>query len=121
MKQFLSAVVALGVLAGQSLAASPMPGKSTITGEVIDVACYIKMGAKGAGHKQCAEMCAKAGIPMGILDDKGNIYVALSDKDSESANPKLMGHEAQKVTVTGKVFSKGGVRVVSVESVEAAR
>lgn len=121
MKPILSAVVVLGVLAGQSLAAGPMPAKSSITGEVVDVSCYIKMGAKGDGHKDCAQACAKAGVPMGILDAKGNLYVALSDKDAESGNTKLMGHEARKVTVTGKVFSKGGVRVVSVESVEAAK
>lgn len=121
MKPFLSAIAALGVLAGQSLAAAPMPAKATITGEVVDVSCYIKMGAKGDGHKSCAEACAKAGVPMGILDAKGNLYVALSDKDAESGNTKLLGHEAEKVKVTGKVFTKGGVRVVSVESVEAAK
>ncbi len=125
-KQLLSAAVALGVLAGQVLAAGMMkPAGSmkstTITGEVVDTACYIKMGAKGAGHKECAANCAKAGIPLGILDAKGNLYVAVSDKDIEPGNLKLMGHEAQQVTVTGKVFNKGGVRIVSVESVEAAK
>lgn len=48
----------------------------TIKGEIVDLACYLGEGEKGASHKQCAIKCAKKGIPIGILDAKsGNVYL----------------------------------------------
>lgn len=50
----------------------------TIKGEIVDLACYLGEGEKGASHKQCALKCAKAGTPIGILDEKsGNAYLLL--------------------------------------------
>ena len=36
-------------------------------GEIIDIACYVPNGAKGAGHAECAKKCAQAGQPLGLL------------------------------------------------------
>src|SRR6266545_335262 len=43
----------------------------TITGQVIDLNCHTTNGASGAGHKACAQACAKAGVPLGILASDG--------------------------------------------------
>ena len=40
-----------------------------VTGEIIDSACYIKMGAKGESHRDCAQKCGDAGIPLALLED----------------------------------------------------
>ena len=42
----------------------------TWKGEIIDVACYVPNGAKGAGHTDCAKKCAQAGMPLGLVDVK---------------------------------------------------
>ena len=39
----------------------------TVTGEILDMKCYMTSGAHGEGHKDCAAMCIKGGAPMGIL------------------------------------------------------
>ncbi len=89
----------------------------TITGELIDSACYVRMGARGMDHKECAVSCAKAGIPLAILEDKtAKVYLLASDKDLESANVKFQPLEkfvARRVVVKGKLYERGGQQLLS--------
>ena len=55
--------------------AQPKGPKVTVTGEVVDLWCYLEGGDRGAAKRECATACAKAGNPIGILDTKGNLYV----------------------------------------------
>ena len=43
----------------------------TVTGELIDTACFVSSdgGAKGAGHAACATKCLASGIPAAILPE----------------------------------------------------
>lgn len=94
----------------------------TIVGEVIDSACYIKNGLKGADHKECAEDCAKAGIPLAILEDKtGNVYFTVASKDMKGTNEMLVKYAAERVKVTGKIYEKGGVKLLAINMVEKAQ
>ena len=47
---------------------------TTITGEVLDMACYAASGASGEGHKTCAAKCIKGGSPMGLLTSDGKVW-----------------------------------------------
>jgi len=121
MKRRLS----LGLVIAAALAVAALPlragEKVTVTGEVIDSACYIKMGAKGEGHRECAQKCADAGIPLALLEDGTNKVVWVASKaDAESPNKELRAHAARKVTVTGEYAERGGARILVVESVKAA-
>ena len=89
--------------------------KASITGEVVDAACYMTRGAKGEKHKACAITCAKKGNPMGILED-GTDKLFISLKPNED----LMAHMAETVTVMGTVVEKGGVRGIDISKVTAA-
>lgn len=97
----------------------------TVTGEVIDSSCYIKMGAKGMDHKECAISCAKAGIPLALLEDKTDkVYMLASNKEFESAQVKLQPLEnfvAHKVRVKGKIYEKGGQKLLEISSVEKVK
>ena len=48
--------------------------KVTLEGELVDIRCYSAMGAKGEEHEMCANACAKAGDPVGILTKDGKLY-----------------------------------------------
>ncbi|GBC99488.1 hypothetical protein HRbin17_02013 [bacterium HR17] len=126
MKRAAALLLVGGLLvAGILLAQAPRerkPKPTTITGEVVDCFCYVTMGKEkgsGPGHKQCAEMCAKGGLPLGIATDTGEIYVAF--KEHKLANADLMPYIAQKVTVTGVVHRHRGFNVIEVQKVEAAK
>jgi len=75
-------------------AAETVGKRVNVTGEVIDSWCYITeiMFAKGTAHHQCAVWCAAGGIPVGILADDGQVYMALKvgDDTTSVANPAIM-------------------------------
>ncbi|HZX13736.1 MAG TPA: hypothetical protein VFF49_04975 [Thermodesulfobacteriota bacterium] len=102
-----------------SLAGEAVGGKKmTITGRVVDPACYIHMGLKGESHKQCATACAKAGQAFGILDEKaGVLYQVLEGAIATDPNKLLWGHEEEIVTVKGIVFHKDGMHAIVAQEV----
>ena len=72
---------------------------TSVTGELVDTKCFLSMGAKGEGHKECAAKCAQDGIPVGVLDDaSGKLYVLAN------ASGAFKDHMGHKVTVTGKAY-----------------
>ena len=86
----------------------------TVQGEILDMACYMAKGSKGAAHKACAVMCAKKGVPMGVLTDAGEVYLLLDDHnnpDPYDATKKLSGERAE---ITGKKYNKQGVASIVV-------
>jgi hypothetical protein len=94
----------------------------TVKGEVVDVSCYLAHGARGDGHKTCAEACAKAGGALGILTSAGKLYVSLMpDNHSTGPNAMLMDHIAQTVEAKGFLRSKGGVEGIMISSVAAEK
>jgi hypothetical protein len=98
--------------------AEPQGEKVTVKGEVIDVWCYLEGGDHGAEHKECAVKCAKAGNPIGILTDKGEIYVAMGMKDHQPGREVLIGKMGEIVTVEGTLVKKGGIQVIYVSTVK---
>ena len=111
----LSVWVSLMMLTGSVYAAETVK----IKGEIIDTYCYGLMGAKGESHRQCAIDCVKAGIPAGLLEDGTNkVYVLLPNKDKTGLPKEVIDKMAQKVTVTGKVYAKGGSQFLTIESIK---
>ncbi len=95
--------------------------KATISGEVIDSACYIKMGAHGADHAKCAEGCAKSGVPLALLTDDGKVVWLSAGKDMKNVNDLLLPYAAKKVTLEGEWFERGGTKLFSITKVEEAK
>ncbi len=90
---------------------------TTIQGEVVDLACYLTKGQHGASHEECAKMCISSGLPVGILDKDGHVYLAIT-ANHKSANSLLEPYAAKQVKVTGTVDRRGGVDIVAVDKVE---
>ncbi len=121
---FALALTAASISAFSLLTASAAPAAEkagpagSVTGEVIDSACYIKSGAKGEGHAKCAQSCAESGIPLAILEDGTNKVVWVASKaDMETPNDKLKPYAGKKVTVKGTWAERGGAKLLVVESV----
>ena len=97
-------------------AAQPKGERVTVTGEVVDLWCFLEGGDRGAAKKACATRCAKAGNPIGILDARGNLFVAAGLADHQPAQALLVDKLASEVTVTGILVKKGGVQMIYVDS-----
>jgi type 1 fimbria pilin len=118
-KLFLAGVALAVVLAPRMSALAAAEEKMSITGEVIDTECYATSGAKGDAHRDCALACAKAGIPVGLLEDgTDKVYILLPNKPATALPAAVMDNMARKVTITGTVIMKGGSQFLSVDSVK---
>lgn len=125
LKQTLGAIAALALvalpLAAQGgMAKGDMGNEVTLTGTVVDVNCYTANGATGAQHKACAEACAKAGVPLGILSSDGTLYMAVSAKPADPQNSKLLPFAEGKVKITGTHRFKNGLHSIEIKTIEAA-
>lgn len=92
----------------------------TVKGEVVDIACAIakKDAGKGAGHANCAMVCARKGQPVGILTADA-VYTVTGDYTANS-NATLLDFVARNVVVTGDVTEKDGVKSINVKSIKLA-
>lgn len=119
-----TAVLALLALTPLTLAAQAHEKTAgndmTITGQVVDLNCYTTNGASGAGHKACAEACAKSGVPLGILSSDGTIYLPVSSKPGDPQNEKLSAFTEGKVKVTGTHRMSHGLHTIEIKTVAAA-
>ncbi|GEM_PF-3092432 len=81
-----------------------------VTGEVVDLKCYVKAGDKGPAHAACAKGCIAAGGPVGLLMPAGDVVLLAPD---EKMRAHLAAHAAQKVTLSGKVSERSGVTIMT--------
>jgi hypothetical protein len=91
----------------------------TLRGYVLDSACAFTKGLKKPVSAECAIACAKAGSPLVILTTSGTIYWPIADTTPSSGqNDKLVPYAGKQVTVTGKVFERGGSTAIVISKVE---
>ena len=92
---------------------------STLKGYVLDSACAFTKNLEKPISKQCAISCAKAGSPLVILAEDGTIYWPIAaTTPSAGQNPKLLPFAGDKVTITGKVYERGGSKAIVIEKIE---
>ena len=90
--------------------------EKTVTGEVVDLMCYIDHGATGDKHSGCGSKCIKGGGPVGIVEnDKAYLVVG----EHKPINEELAGSCGKTITVKGKVAERGGL--VMLENAEIVK
>ena len=91
----------------------------TVKGYVLDSACAFTKGLKKPVSSECAVACAKAGSPLVILTATGTIYWPIADTTpSNSQNDKLLPYAGKQVTVSGKVYDRGGSKAIVISKIE---
>ena len=81
-----------------------------ITGEVVDMACYIDHNATGEKHADCAKKCITSGLPVGLKTDDGKTYLLIGEH--KPLNSELAQYAAKKITVEGKIVSRDGIYMI---------
>ena len=128
--QWAAAALGLVLLVGWTLGrittgsvASPTETRlvASVTGEVLDLACYFDDGASGPAHAACARACIASGLPVGLKAKDGRIYVLIGKQEPprpqpaakhETLNAQLAPYAAKIVTVSGTIVTKKGVNVI---------
>ena len=104
-----------GLLAAGQMAASP---GATLSGEVVDLACYISHGGKGETHKSCAVKCAAMGQPVGLLSSDGTLYLLVADHVDSGPYEKARKLAGEQVEMKGEVAAKDGISALTVKDVK---
>lgn len=100
-------------------AAEDSAKSATVKGYVLDSACAFTKGLKKPVSSECAVACAKAGSPLVILSPTGTIYWPIADiTPSNSQNDKLLPYAGKQVTVSGKVYDRGGSKAIVISKIE---
>jgi hypothetical protein len=92
--------------------------EQTLTGEVVDVFCYLHHGKDGLGkgHAGCAKKCIQSGLPVAIKVGDRLYLAAMASHDA--ANKALVDFAGEQVTVHGHVMEKDGQHLISITRVE---
>lgn len=81
-----------------------------VTGEVVDMMCYVDHNAVGEKHGQsCGAKCIKSGGPVGIVSD-GKAYLVVGEH--KPINDELAEYCGKNVTVKGKLAERGGMAMI---------
>jgi hypothetical protein len=92
----------------------------TVKGYILDSACAFTKDLKKPISRECALSCAKAGSALVVLTEEGTIYWPIADTTPATGqNPKLLPFAGDKVTVSGKVFERGGSKAIVIEKIAA--
>jgi hypothetical protein len=81
-----------------------------ISGEVVDLACYVDHNATGEKHTDCAKRCITSGLPVGLKADDGKTYLLIGEH--KPLNSELAQYAAKKITVEGKIVSRDGINMI---------
>lgn len=115
----VSKIVLLALLALAAFARATDTPTVTVKGYVLDSACAFTKDLSKPISKQCAISCANAGSPLVILAEDGTIYWPIADTTPSSGqNPKLLPYAGDKVTVTSKVYQRGGSKAIVIQKIE---
>lgn len=90
----------------EKLAAS---ASKEVTGEVVDLMCYIDHSATGDKHAACGSKCIKGGGPVGIVSD-GKAYLVVGEH--KPMNDQLADSCGKTITLRGKVAERDGLAML---------
>jgi hypothetical protein len=97
----------------------PAATEVDVTGEIVDLHCYLTRGAKGADHAGCANACLGRGVTPALLAKDGRLLMLLGERPFP-IKEMIAGLAGEDVTVTGAMVQRDGVRALLVKSVRKA-
>ena len=84
--------------------------EKTVTGEVVDMMCYVDHNAVGEKHGQtCGAKCIKSGGPVGVVEN-GKAYLVVGEH--KPMNDQLAEYCGKTVTLKGKMAERGGIAML---------
>ena len=89
---------------------SDAAAEKTVTGEVVDMMCYVDHNAMGDGHgSACGAKCIKNGGPVGIVEN-GKAYLVVGEH--KPMNDELAESCGKTITLKGKFVERGGIAML---------
>jgi hypothetical protein len=95
----------------------------TVTGKLVDLACYsLNKEETGNAHRRgsaiiCAQGCAREGFAVGLLTDTGKVYEVKGGL-AANLNAKLAPHMSHTVSITGQIGEADGMSAITADELK---
>src|SRR5438128_2777763 len=90
---------------------SDVAASKEVTGEVVDMMCYVDHNAVGEKHGQsCGAKCIRSGGPVGIVSE-GKAYLVVGEH--KPINDQLAAYFGNTITVKGTMADRGGMALIT--------
>jgi hypothetical protein len=107
---FIAALALSPLAIAQEHEHSDAAASKEVTGEVVDMMCYVDHNAVGEKHGQsCGAKCVKGGGPVGIVSD-GKAYLVVGEH--KPMNDQLAEYCGKTITLKGKLAERGGIAMI---------
>ena len=107
---FIAALALSPLAIAQEHEHSDAAASKEVTGEVVDMMCYVDHSAVGEKHGQsCGAKCVKSGGPVGIVSD-GKAYLVVGEH--RPMNDQLAEYCGKSITLKGKLAERGGIAMI---------
>jgi hypothetical protein len=113
-----SRAIVLALLTAMMTSTAPrVAAVETLTGQVIDLACYMLDRKNttpthtGRGYA-CAQACAKEGFQVGLLTANGQVFEIVGGL-AANKNARLIAHMGTEVTIAGDLGKRDGFATIS--------
>ena len=101
----------------------PLPGKmETVSGEIVDLSCYLQLGKHGEKHVACGKKCINSGEPIGLVAKNGDIFMLMAEEHDPRRDGQTTGfrkaaaeHIGHIMEVTGTLSQYGGYHAMYVQ------
>jgi nitrite reductase/ring-hydroxylating ferredoxin subunit len=95
-------------------------GIRTLTGEIVDMKCYLGVMKPGRGktHKACAINCIRGGIPPVLVVSNGSgpsRHYILVDGEEDPVNERVLEFVAEPIEITGEVVRKDNLHYLKAD------
>lgn len=122
MRKLIIAAILAAAAAGSAWAAGahldPKGKAETISGEILDMGCYMAHEGKGKKHAKCAAACVAGGAPIGLLTADGKVYLVVGDHEGEKPYLEAKALAGSNAKITGMVYTRGGLTGIVVKKAE---
>jgi hypothetical protein len=104
----------------EAVAVAEAPAEErTFLGEIVDPAGYLKEGRRGPEAVAQTFEAVDGGQTLALLEDATNaLYLFLAEVPGEDPNELVYDYVNQRMKVTGRVYSRGGMEGIVVSAVE---
>lgn len=92
--------------------------RKKMSGEIVDINCYEKKGARGPGHQECAELCvSEIKLPIGLLTPEGELYQIDASPGSRAEYEELKLKIGRQVEITGEIYQWEAKRTFTIREI----
>jgi hypothetical protein len=82
----------------------------TVTGELVDISCYMQLHKTGEKHIDCGSKCVRHGQPAGILTSADELYIVMPEEHDPRRDGQVDIRETMASSMGKQVVASGMVQ-----------